>query len=332
MSTKKSLWRDVRRWLPGVLISVVALFALFRLASWQDLGMAFSTIQPLNLGVALCLTILSLGTRGLAWRVLLERKATLRQAFFVVNEGYLLNNLFPLRAGEFGRAVFMGRVTGLGPLHVLSTIVIERAFDMAMAAGLLLTTLPLALGMSWARPVAILTLVLVIVGLTLLYLMARYNQQVQDWLLRLGKRWPLVEKYIVPRLGSLLNGLRVLTRPSQFLQSLFWIAASWLLWVVIYYLMLLPIAPQAPFWWAAFADSVLALGIAIPSAPGAVGVFEAAMVGALTLVGVNASAALAYAIMMHFLQFTVTAILGFWGLAQERRSLSSLFAEISVRE
>ncbi|NMC79026.1 MAG: hypothetical protein GYA59_06675, partial [Chloroflexi bacterium] len=114
MSTKKSLWRDVRRWLPGVLISVVALFALFRLASWQDLGMAFSTIQPLNLGVALCLTILSLGTRGLAWRVLLERKATLRQAFFVVNEGYLLNNLFPLRAGEFGRAVFMGKATGLG--------------------------------------------------------------------------------------------------------------------------------------------------------------------------------------------------------------------------
>lgn len=331
MNTDKSLWRDVRRWLPGVLISAVALFALFRLASWQDLGMAFSTIQPLNLGAALFLTIFSLGTRGLAWRVLLEKKATLRQAFFIVNEGYLLNNLFPLRAGEFGRAVLMGKTTGLGPLHVLSTIVIERAFDVAMAAGMLLATLPLALGMSWARPVAIVTLVLVAAGLALLYLMARYNQQVQEWLMRMGKRWPLVEKYIVPHLGSLLNGLRVLTRPSQFLQSLLWIAASWLLWVVIYYLMLLPIAPQAPFWWAAFADAVLALGIAIPSAPSAVGVFEAAMVGALTLVGVNTSAALAYAIMMHFLQFMVTAIFGFWGLAQERRSLSSLFAEISVR-
>lgn len=332
MKQRKSLWRDARRWLPGVLISAVALFAVFRLASWQDLGLAFSTIRPANLGAALVLTLISLGTRALAWRVLLERKTTFRQAFFMVNEGYLLNNLFPLRAGEFGRAVFMGRATGLGSLHVLSTIVIERAFDMAMAAGLLLATLPLALGMAWARPVAVLTLALVVLGLAALYLMARYNQQVQAWLSQLGKRWPLVEKHLLPRLGSLLNGLRVLTRPSQFLQSLFWIAASWVLWIIIYYLMLLPIAPQARLWWAAFADSVLALGIAIPSAPGALGVFEAAMVGALTLLGVPASAALAYAIMMHFLQFTVTAILGFWGLAQERRSLSTLFAEISAGE
>jgi hypothetical protein len=65
----------------------------------------------------------------------------------------------------------------VSPLHVLSTIVIERAFDLAMAAILLLTTLPLALGMAWARPVAIITLVVVISGLIALYLVARNNER-----------------------------------------------------------------------------------------------------------------------------------------------------------
>ncbi|MEA4908927.1 MAG: flippase-like domain-containing protein [Chloroflexi bacterium] len=327
-----SFWKGARRWLPGVVISIVALFLVFRLASWQDLSTAFESLRLLNVVIAVALTLISLGTRALAWRITLRGKASLRQAFFIINEGYLLNNLFPLRAGEFGRAVFMGQASGMGPFHVLSTIVIERIFDLAMAATLLLITLPLALGMAWARPVAIVTLILVVVGLVLMYLAARYNQWVQDFVSRLGARWPLVQKQVIPRIGSLLNGLSVITDPLRFLAAFSMIAISWVIWVVIYYVMLIPIVPQAQFWWAAFADGVLALGIAIPSAPAALGVFEAALVGALSLLDVNVSAATAYAISMHFLQFVVTGLLGLWGLVLEGHSLSAVFSQAKSRE
>ena len=92
--------------------------------------------------------------------------------------------------------------------------------------------------------------------------------------------------------------------------------------------MLLSIAPDAPLWWGVFADSVLAMGIAIPSAPAALGVFEAAIVGGLRILGVDYSSALAYGIVMHFLQFSITGILGFYSLTKERHSLGSLFAEV----
>jgi len=69
------------------------------------------------------------------------------------------------------------------------------------------------------------------------------------------------------------------------------------------------------------------MGIAIPSAPAALGVFEAAIVGGLTLVSVNNSKALAFAIIMHFLQFTTTGILGFIGLAVEGLSMKKLLSE-----
>jgi hypothetical protein len=279
----RSLLKNTRRWLPGVLISAIALAVVFRVATWQDLRASFALIKPINVLAAFLITLVSLSTRALAWRVLLENRASFLQSFLVINEGYLLNNLFPLRAGELGRAIFMGQATGLGSFHVLSTIVIERAFDLAMAATLILLTLPLALGMDWVKPVAFITLALVVLGLVALYLAARYSDKVNNWLTKAAERWVFARSKIIPRLGSLLNGLKVLTKPDRFLLSLMWIMFSWVLWVLTYYIMILNIAPQAPLWWAAFVDGVLALGVAIPSAPAALGVFEAAMVGSLSL-------------------------------------------------
>lgn len=332
-----SLWknllksRNLRRWLPGMLVSIIALVVLFRLANFKELSVALTSTNLLALAMAVVLTVISLGTRAQAWRVLLDWKTTFRKSFFIINEGYLLNNLFPLRAGEVARALFMGQASGLGTLHVLSTIVLERAFDLAMAAGLILATLPMALGVDWAKPVAAITLVLVIIGLSILYLIARYNQWVIHQVSHFGERWPIVNRLVIPWLNSLLNGLGVLTRPSQFFLSLFWILVSWAIWVSTHFIMLRSIASQAPFWWAAFVDGLLALGVAIPSAPAALGLFEGALVGALSILGISNSTALAYAIVLHFVQFFTTAIFGLIGLSREGQSIESLAHEMEAR-
>jgi uncharacterized protein (TIRG00374 family) len=329
--SSSSLWRNARRWLPGAIISLIALVTVFRLARWDDLKLAFTTIQPLYLLIAVVISIVSLGTRGLAWRVLLKNRATFKQSFFIICEGYFLNYILPLRAGEVGRAVFMGEASGLGPFHVLSTIVIERAFDLAMASGLLLATLPLVLGVSWARPVAVLTMLLVIAGLLVLFLMARNTQKVHGWVSRLGQRWPLVQKWIVPSLDSLLDGLGTLTRLDQFLLAFFWIFMSWVLWVALYYVMLQPISPGFPLYRSMFMTGVLALGLAIPQAPGGLGVFEASVVATLAIFGISPSAALAYALLMHFMQFVIDGIFGFIELVRSRNSIGNLFEQIQIR-
>lgn len=328
----RSLWQEARRWLPGVIISAVALFVLFRLANWQDLSLAFQSIQLVNLLIAIVLTLVSLVVRSLAWKALLGDKPNLVDAFFIICQGYLLNNLFPLRLGEIGRAVFMGKKIQVSPFHVLSTIVIERAFDLGIAAILLLSTLPLAIGAEWAQSVAVVTLTLVGIGFVALFLMARFSEQVHLLLERFSRRWQFIQRLVLPRIDSLLEGLSALKSAGQFIKVLFWILVTWVIWVLIYYVMLLPVAPQAPLWWAAFADSILALGVAIPSAPAALGVYEASMVAALSILGIGYSIALGYAILMHFIQFASTAVLGFWGLARERRSLASLFNEVRMQE
>lgn len=326
-----SFWRDAKRWLPGVLISGVALFVLFRFVNWEELSAAWATAaQPLNILAAFVLSVISVCVRAVLWQTLLKGRATFKSSFFIINIGYLLNNLFPLRAGEIGRAVFMGRASGLGPFHVLSTIVLERAFDLVMAAVLLLSTLALAFGQDWMRPVATITLLIVLSGLVVLFLMARNSDWVHSQVLNLGGRWPIVKKYVVPQIDALLDGLSALTSPRSFGLVLFLVVLSWALWQLIYYVMLIAIAPGAPFWWAIFMDAVLALGMAIPSAPAGLGVYEASIVAALSLLGISTSTALAFAIVMHFLQFVNTAIFGFWGLALEGKSLSTLWSEINL--
>jgi uncharacterized protein (TIRG00374 family) len=324
-------WRNMRRWLPGVLISLVALVAVLQFGSWNDFKLAFTAVRPVNLGIAIVLTIISLGTRAQAWRTLLEKKASLWKAFIVINEGYLLNTLFPLRAGEIGRAVFMGRASGLGTFHVLSTIVIERMFDLVCAAILLLSTLTMVPGFEWTRPIAIVTLALVGVGLVVLYLAARYNARIQLWIEGFAGRWGWFKRLILPKMGSLMEGLRVLTRPAVFLQAFFWLVISWVMAVFIYWEMLLIISPASPVWHGAFVDAVLAMGIAIPSAPGALGIFEGSIIAALKLIGIT-TGAIGYAFLMHLFQACITGILGFLGLISEGRSLSSAFAEIQTSE
>jgi len=99
-----------------------------------------------------------------------------------------------------------------------------------------------------------------------------------------------------------------------------------------YFTIMLAIAPNAHYWWGIFTDAVLALGIAIPSAPAALGTFEAAIVGALTILGINETLGLGYAITLHFIQFVVTGVLGMIGLLRQGRSLGALFKDLRNRD
>jgi uncharacterized membrane protein YbhN (UPF0104 family) len=127
-----------------------------------------------------------------------------------------------------------------------------------------------------------------------------------------------------------MDGLSTLTHPGQFLLSLFWIALSWAMWVVLYDCLVWQILPTAPLWNGAFVGSLLALGVAIPSAPAAVGVYEASMTAALVIVGSTESVALAYAILLHVIQFVICAILGIWGLVRDGQSFSSLMSDLKL--
>ena len=331
-SQPKNNLKGLLRWLPGVLISAIALYAVFRFAQIKDFETALKTASwQFILVVCIGLTA-SMLVRGKAWQTIIGAKVTWKQAFFGVSEGYFLNNIFPLRAGEIARSIFLGRSSGLGMFHILSTIVIERAFDLEIAAVMVLATLPLVVGLSWVKTIAMIALVFMALLFIGLYLVAQNREKVAAWFEKFNLKSKFLEKYVAPQIVKLMDGLSALTNPSQFLMSFFWVLLSWLMWVIVYDLLVWQLVPGAPLWSGVFVGAILALGVAIPSAPAAVGVYEASMTAALVIVGANQSTALVYAILLHVLQFTISMIFGLWGLIRDGQNFSSLMTDLGFRK
>jgi hypothetical protein len=318
--------KDWRRIILGLVISAISLAVVFYFADFRRLGEALSQANYRLVALALAMSFGWLAVRGMLWRTLLQNKATFGQCFFTECEGYLVNNLLPIRLGELARAFLMGRKANLGFWEVFSTILIERILDLAMAAFLVLGTLPFVMGAPWARQAALGAGILVVLALVGLYLLARYRNWAMSVFEKLAARWPFLDRQVSSRLNAFLNGLTVLTNGSLFLRAVLLEVLNWLIALLQYYVLLLAFVPQAKLLWAAFGLGAAAFGNAVPSSPGAVGVLELALVGALSVFGVDPSVALAFALTAHVINYLSTGIPGAYALVRDGESLTGLYS------
>jgi hypothetical protein len=269
--------------------------------------------------------------RAMCWQTILQHKIPWLRAFFVMNIGYLLNTLFPFRLGELGRAAVLSRKAGLGFFRMFSSVMVERAFDLAIAATMLLGTLPMVFEMAWARSMAISILVVVAAGLVGLFFMARNQQKLHEFALRIGRRSRFFTGWLLPKFEAILDGFAILADFRLFVLALALMVGSWSLAILQDYMILRGLVPETALWWVIFSLSASALGAGVPSVAGAIGVFEAAMIYTLGLVGVNAAQALAYALIIHGLQLGFSSAFGVIGLMREGSSLNGLLHELTVR-
>jgi uncharacterized protein (TIRG00374 family) len=314
--------------LPGLVVSLAALVVVFSLLDLRKFWQALLQADLRFLLAGALVSLLWLFIRGFVWRTLLQDKASYRDSFFTINEGYLLNNILPFRLGEIARAFLMARKARLDFWQVVPSILIERALDLSFAVGLFLCTLPFVVGVSWAKQAAMGIGIVVLLGLGAIYLLARNRIFVLGWLDRVGQRHRVVKKLAGRRVNAFFDGLAIITDGRLFLKALGWESLNWIAGILQYYLFLWAFFPQPGLLWALFALGVGALGIAAPSSPGAIGVFEAVLVGALVVFGLDASPATAYALSMHVISYVLTGLIGGYGLYKDGESLSSLYTRL----
>jgi hypothetical protein len=284
------------------------------------------------IGLSIVISITWLAVRGLVWRTLLQEKAPFSQVFWTLNEGYLLNNFLPFRLGEIARSFILSKKANLDFWEVFSTIVIERALDMTMAISLLFSTLPFVVGASWAGQAMTGVSVVVLIGLTVLYLLARNRQWVLTIFGQYSSRWPVLQKIGGGALPAFLNGLAVLTDGRRFLIVILLMVLNWSFSVAQYYILVSAFFPGARVLWSTFTLAVTALGVAAPSSPGAIGVLEGAMVGSLSVFHLDPSVATACAITAHLINYLFTGILGAYALTRDGETLIGLYQRVRLRK
>lgn len=308
---------------------------IFTLVDLDQLWQALQLANYRLVAVFLCLTLIWLFIRSWVWYTLLEENFSLTNVFLAINQGYLLNNLLPFRLGEVGRALLLSskstfrnkdnQSSGTGFFYIFSTILIERALDLAMAAGLMLMTLPFVVGASWAIQAALTAAGLVIIGLGALYILARNRSWAQVKASQILIRTPILRKIGASQIETFLNGLATLTNGKRFLKVSGLMVLNWVISVLQYFMLMLAFFPQAKFLYAAFSLGVVALGIAVPSSPGAVGIMELSLVGALSVFKLDPSVALALALTAHLTNYLFTGIIGAYAFAREGQKITDLY-------
>lgn len=319
--------RDPRRWTGvavGAIVSAIALALAFRWAGWRPLLEALAHVDLRFLLLGMGIFLVSMMARVACWQTLIGRGVPFRRVLAALNEGYLLNNVLPWRMGELGRAILLGRQPGLSTAHVLSSIVVERLYDMLLAVGLMLVLLPAAAGALWARRAAWIGAGAVVVALAGIGFALSRPATVEAWIGRLPGPGPALKQLW----SSFREGLTVVRTPRRVAWSFGFMALSWGLALLEYWAVLRAVIPGAQPLWAAFMLAATLLGVAVPSLPGYVGVFEAAGVAALTVFDVPGDQALAAALVLHGMVYSIASLIGAVALVLEGETLAGIYRQV----
>ncbi len=329
--------RDWRVWL-GIAITVICvwfavrgiplsdvLVAMRRANFWQLL--LFST--PFYIG----------GTyvRALRWRHLTNPIASIPRGvlFRSVALGFMVNNLLPLRIGEFVRVWSVARESGISLGAVFGTLVLERVLDIVCVLLLAFGALAfvglgsdvggiLEQGSMLLLPLAVAPLIgLLILRMApekMIWLSHRLLRPFPD---RLGRAAERALRSFAGGLGALRGG-----------RHLFWIVAhSVVIWLVA------STGPVLIGFWAFGVDlgspletlfiSWILLGaeaaaVALPSAPGFIGPYQLAFKAVLVPFGVDPATALAMGVLVWFTFWLGFTLQGLAVLRSTHTSLSEL--------
>ncbi len=310
----------------GIVVSLAALglaltgiewarvYSALRQADWRYLVPA---------GVALLAYLVA---RAVRWRILLEAEVRLIDALSVTNIGYLVSNLLPFRLGDPARAVAIGMRGRVKVSTALSTVVVERVLDMLTVVFLLALTLPAVGEAGWTHRAGLLGGAIAVAAMSLFVALALRptwgKALAQQVLSRLpgadDERW-------MAMLEGLLEGLAALRSVRQVARLLAWSIVIWML-TVGHYLALLGAFLEAPtLAKASFLTCTTGLGVALPSSPGAVGVFHSVARYALQLpFGVPVEKAVVVAFASHAFQYVSMCLLGVVSLIHQNLSLGEL--------
>jgi uncharacterized protein (TIRG00374 family) len=320
----------------GILLSAGFLYFAFRGIALAEV---LAHVRRANIGLLLLSAIAAtciFPLRALRWRPILDPIAPnlpFSRLWSATAIGMMINNVVPARAGEFARAYALSRSTPAVPFPAaFASLAVDRLFDavvvlLLMFGAMLDPAFPRGATLM-DRPVssyATFFLLVTVVGIAVLYAVVLFPARV----LRI---YELVARRLAPRLEargrdalvSLANGLSVLRTPRRFAAVFAWTVLHWLVNALAFWIAFRAVGVRTPFSAALFLQGLIAIGVAIPQAPGFFGVFETFGKYGLGIYGVPADAAVTWAIGFHFLSYVPITVIGAWYFVRAGLSMHDL--------
>jgi uncharacterized protein (TIRG00374 family) len=287
----------------GLAISAIVLGAI---AWWTSLQPAPQFPDDVgHLALVACAAILDVVVKvvigGWRWHRVLAHSGVSHEtpdAYALVPVGHMGNTVLPARSGELLRVVLLGRRTTARRREVLGSIVAERLLDLVVLIAMFAVITWVGVGDSHAgRAPATIAVGLVVLAFAavLLYLRMRRRGRFERFAAVI-RPFARASRLLFGRTGAKLAAVTVGIWTVYGLEC-FLVGAS----------LGLSISPAEALMVTVFAS----FSTLIPSAPGFLGTFDAAVIFAAKSLGVASSAAFSFGLLVRFVMFVPITVVGF---------------------
>lgn len=302
---------------------------------WADARQANAILLILTVIIA----TVTFPVRTIRWRLILRdadgQPLPWRPLWHATTIGFMANNLLPARAGEVARAYVASRQLPVRFSTALASLGVERIFDGLVMLGLMAIAIAApsfpAQALVGGRSVSTIATSAAALFGALLVLAFVIVHRPEPWL-RIFERSTrrLLPTRIAERVNGaaegIVAGLEVLKSPGRFAGVVFWSLLLWLKNAAAFAICFRAFGIDVPLEAALLLQAIIGFGVAVPSAPSGVGVFEAATLVTLQLYGVDSNLAVSYALTYHVTTFIPITLLGFWSLSRLHLRLRELSA------
>ncbi len=318
------------------MVTVLSVWLVFRSISLHQILNALRAANYWWLIPNLAFGFLALLFQAVRWRVLISplRRLPIRDVFAATSIGLLINNILPLRLGEYARAhVLARRDSELSASPLLASVLVERViFDIGLLAIILLIVsffIPLYRDFEFGTS-AIVGVALLIILLTLVIMavvLPRTMLRVVSGILRV---LPVGYRPSVRESMQQFFDMMLLMRKRDVVQMGFVITAViWLCMALSIYSLFQSFSFHLPFTASFVLLAALVLAMIIPSLPGYIGIFHLAAVLTLSAYDIGDAGARAYSIVLHLSQYVPTTILGLIFLHRINLSLGQIKSSVA---
>ena len=338
----------------GLALSAVALYFAFRNVPLGDLLNYLGSINYVWMIPAGFLVLLSFFIRALRWQFILasSHKIGIWRAFHPMMIGFMINCILPGRLGEIARPAILQKKDKIPFATGIATVAAERVFDvtaLVIFAVMTLTAIDInpdaeivfgdlqlnraTLEVVFSR--VILMGILLIVGMIAVSI-ASIRRIIQRAILALpglaffvaeSTRTKIRAKLCEPInrfIDNIALGFTLLRYPRKILLCAVYSLLVWITAAVSYYVFSLGSPGVNLSYVEMFAVMVIiCLFIALPSAPGFWGLWEAGGVFAMTLFGVSTDASAGFTLANHALQMFPVIIVGL---------ISAVVTSVNIRQ
>ncbi|HWR53368.1 MAG TPA: lysylphosphatidylglycerol synthase transmembrane domain-containing protein [Bryobacteraceae bacterium] len=300
-------------WFITIALAAALLWLSLRGVDWSRVGASLTHARMDALAMACLGASVVLILRSERWRILLRAEGAIsaRLVFWSTSLGYLGNNVLPARMGELLRMRAVASKTGLSNSYVLATALTERALDagvlvlVSCCAMLAASALP-----EWIRGAA--ASMAVVSGATLggILLLPKCEVWLQAAIGRLPCK-PGLRSRILGLVSNFLLGMRSFHHAGRAARFLALTAVVWVIDGFSAMFVAQAISVRLSLAEALLVVAALALSSALPSTPGALGVYQFVAVTVMAPIGISNNDALAF---VFLYQGIVVCTLAFWGL------------------